>query len=252
VDTCVSFETVAAADLERWDRAVCLHTETPTRDGKPSFKSASAFMLLDGNRLFLATAAHAARETSASTKILYRTKEGESRWLTLDGCRRERVEPWRYHPSSDVAVMNVETSKLDDKTIKALFELAIPVNCLVLETPGRTAEIEIVGFPMAIGTRPSVSPLVMKGCVASRETETENRWGTEPIVFAIPAAGAGCSGGPVFSSHDNHSIVRLVGMSAGFHADETGAKLCKVVPARIIQEVVNQLRADARGDRRAK
>ena len=91
---------------------------------------------------------------------------------------------------------------------------------------------------MALGTRPSVSPLVMKGHVASRETEAEAKWGAEPIIFAVPTVGAGCSGGPVFLSLENHDRVVVVGMYVGMMFDNSGVKLSKIIPTRVIREAV--------------
>jgi hypothetical protein len=88
---------------------------------------------------------------------------------------------------------------------------------------------------MALGTRPTISPLAMKGYLASREMLAEAKWGEEPILYAVPVVGAGCSGGPVFLSVAAADDPRVVGMYVGLHFDGSGVKLAKVVPSRIIR-----------------
>ena len=106
------------------------------------------------------------------------------------------------------------------------------------DAPVRTTEIEIVGFPMALGTQPTVSPLAMKGHLASREMLAEAKWGKEPILYAVPVVGAGCSGGPVFQSVAAEQETRVVGMYVGLQFDASGVKLAKIVPSRVIRAAV--------------
>jgi hypothetical protein len=89
---------------------------------------------------------------------------------------------------------------------------------------------------MALGIRPEVSALVMKGTLASRETLADTDWGSEPILYASPVFGAGCSGCPVFLTQDEPTDVRIAGMCVGMVFDNTGVKLSKLIPAHVIHE----------------
>lgn len=243
---CIAVAQALAADdvepIERWDRAVCLVTEAAGPDGKPKVDLGSAFLVSDDKVVHLVSAAHVARLTGGRTKMLYRNPGGESRWILLGIFNPTGGDPWRYHPKSDLATMRLDTSKLNADARSAMQSLAVPMAQLAVEVPRRATSIEIAGFPISLGTRPEISPLVMRGYVASRRTEAEAKWGSEPIVYALPTVGAGCSGGPAFLSQADASSVRIVGMYVGMVLDNSGVKLSKLVPAAAILEFLRASR----------
>jgi len=225
---------------------------------------------------YLVTAVHAAQDTHARTRILYRAADGSSQWIHLGALTAKEGDPWIAHENSDLAIMRVARLEAHARQVDQLASLSIPLDSLLREAPPRTAEIEIVGFPMALGTQPAVAPLVMKGSLASREMPTEAKWGLEPILFAVPVVGAGCSGGPVFQSRSRNlsrcpscgaaapgsadsvtgsqsataeDDLQVVGMYVGLQFDATGVKLAKIVPARVIRAAL--CRAAAKPSARA-
>jgi hypothetical protein len=64
------------------------------------------------------------------------------------------------------------------------------------------------------------------------------KWGAEPILYALPVVGAGCSGGPVFQSVSAKGDIEMVGMYVGLSLDASGVKLAKVIPSRVIRAAV--------------
>jgi hypothetical protein len=98
-------QQIARADdsekLERWDRAVCLFTETPGPEGKPSFETCSGFIVTVEETYVLVTTAHSARKTAARTKLFHRKADGESRWIVLAIFNTEQKDPWTYSTKSD-------------------------------------------------------------------------------------------------------------------------------------------------------
>jgi hypothetical protein len=222
--------------IERWDRAVCLLTEAKKSDGQPA--CASAFLVRDTDRTYLVTAGHAAQETHARTRILYRAPDGSSQWIHLGALTTKDSDPWLGYENSDLSVMCIAGREAHARQIEQLASLSIACEALMQDAPVRTTEIEIVGFPMALGTQPTVSPLAMKGHLASREILAEAKWGKEPLLYAVPVVGAGCSGGPVFQSVAAEQETRLVGMYVGLQFDASGVKLAKIVPSRVIRAAV--------------
>lgn len=224
------------AAVERWDRAICLHTERKTTDGQPSV--ASGFIVAHKESLWLVSAVHVAQDTNARTRIVYRTKAGESRWVHLGGLAETETNPWNDYENSDVSIALIQ--KRPDTTVyyDELKELAIPFDALISEVPKRTKKIEITGYPMSFGTTPPVAPLAMVAHVASREMSTPARWGNEKIFYAIPSVASGTSGGPVYESIEDSSNATVVGMYIGLINDSTGAKLSKIVPSQVVRTAI--------------
>lgn len=231
---------LAVADdaiVERWDRAVCLHTERKTTDGKPAV--ASGFIVEHKESLWLVSAVHVAQDTHARTRIVYRTKTGESRWVHLGGLAETESNPWNDFGNSDVSIALMQ--RRPDSTVyyDELRELAIPFDALISEVPKRTTRIEITGYPMSFGTTPPVAPLAMVAHVASREMLTPARWGNEKIFYAIPSVASGTSGGPVYESIEDLTNTTVVGMYVGLINDSTGAKLSKIVPSQVVRTAID-------------
>lgn len=218
---------------ERWDRVVALQTKKDK-----SVKHASGFFVKTTDALFLVTAQHAAVDTTGETRILYLRASGESRWMVLRGLVAAGSNPWTQYENNDLAIAQIDPVKDAAKVTADLRQIAVPFEAL-LETPAvRATEIEFVGFPLAFGTLGGVSSLVVCGHIASRELQSKGDWGEMPIVYATPAVASGTSGGPVMQRFDSPHEVAIVGMYIAVAVDETGAKLSKLVPARVIREAV--------------
>jgi len=225
--------------IARWDRAVCLVTETTKPDGQAAL--GTAFLVRHSESMFLVTAAHAAQATRAGTRLVYRSVDGAPNWIHLGLLTDNAADPWHAYKNSDLSVMIISSRPVTKEPLEKLKPLAIDFDCLLTDAPARTTEIDIVGFPILLGVTPSVSPLAMRGHLASREMEAEAKWGTEPILYAVPTVGAGCSGGPVFLSTAESDDVKVVGMYVGLKGDDTGAKLSRIIPSRVIRAAVERM-----------
>jgi hypothetical protein len=231
--------TLAVADdaaVERWDRAICLHTERKTTDGQPAV--ASGFIIEHKKSLWLVSAVHVAQDTHARTRIVYRTRTGESRWVHLGGLAETETNPWSDFENSDVSIALIQERPDTTVYYDELKELAIPLDALNTEVPKRTKRIEITGYPMSLGTTPPVTPFAMVAHVASREMPTPARWGNEKIFYAVPSVASGTSGGPVYESNEDPSNATVVGMYIGLINDSTGAKLSKIVPSKVVRTAI--------------
>lgn len=221
------------APVERWDRVVALQTKTES-----SAKHATGFLIQKDDEVFLITAHHAALETSGDTRLVYLTAEGESRWILLRGLFAKGASPWTQHKNSDLAIAKLGPEQAEDEIMASFRRIALPFDTLLCELPQRATGLEFVGFPMALGATPPISAIVVPGFLASRELTAETKWGHEPIVYATPAAAAGTSGGPVFVSAAHAELPAIVGMYVGVTGDNTGGKLSKLVPARLIRDAI--------------
>jgi len=225
--------------IERWDRAVCLHTEQKKTDGRSAY--ATAFLVRKADSLFLITAAHAAQETHSQSKLLYRNAGGESKWIHIGALIDKPVDPWHALDNSDLSIMSILRQEGSvAPQIAELHELALDFDSLLQAVPRRTCAIDIGGFPIGLGSTPQISPLVMKGYLASRELEADAKWGKTPVIYALPIVGAGCSGAPVFVALDAPTEIRVVGMYIGLVYDPSGTKLSILVPSRLIRTAIKR------------
>lgn len=232
------FTQVMALDppaLQRWDRVVCLVSEN--RDKPGTQQSSSGFLVSNEDRLYLVTADHAANETHSKTQLLYRDSGGKRKSVLFEALFAASSNPWARYKTSDLGYAQLDSSHPDVQELKGL---AIPLKSLLREAPPRTTKLEVTGFPLGLGVSDSVSPLVLCGNLASTELTSESRWGREPVLYSTPAVAQGCSGGPAFVADDDFSKVMVAGMYIGVVFDTTGAKLSKLVPARIIYEAIQE------------
>ena len=233
----------AGGERAVYDHIVALKTrvENDTR-------VATAFFVADGDAnatrdanaggdVFLVTAKHAADETTARTRVLYRAPNGDSRWIELRGLFPGGRSPWVPYGSVDVAVARVDPPRESDDREGPLAmarRLALPLDSLATEPPPRGTPLEAVGYPVGLGADPPISSLVMHARTASRVVWRDGGWSRIPTLYAFPAIGAGTSGGPAFHAETG----QLVGMVRGVTFDNTGGKLSELVPAFAIRAAI--------------
>lgn len=221
-----------------WDRVVCIQTlESPqTKTGR----LCSAFLVTKANRLFLVTAGHAASETKGESRVLYLDTQSESQWVTLSSLVPHSTNPWQRDQVSDLAIAELIERKGNKIYMDHLRQLAFDADRLTSSSPGRLTPITCIGFPLGVGMVPKVSPLAIPGHIVSDELPAKNDWGTEPILFASPALAQGTSGGPAITVDVNANCTGIVGMYIGVLSDQTGGKLSKLVPAKIIKDAIGK------------
>jgi hypothetical protein len=250
----VPLDFAAAAGAENapqpnyFDRTVYVRTAVlPNRpyadDRKTDTHSASGFFVEDQGHLLFVTARHVALETTPDTEFCFLTPAGDSHFARLFGLVADTAHPWHMHPSIDLAVFPVTlSSKLDKGIAEEIRALALPFSLLNTKEVMRASRVTVCGFPIELGTWKKISPLAMTAYVASREMEVPMEGGTASIMFLItPAIGAGCSGGPVFSTTDRGEAETLLGIYVSTYFDSSGGKLSSVVPARQIAELITEV-----------
>ncbi|OYP35831.1 serine protease [Rhodopirellula sp. MGV] len=231
-------------EIERWDRVVAI--QSPDSEKQKSGKLCSAFLIENKGDLYLITAAHASEETNQNSRVLYRDSKGKSQWVSLMLLVPSDANPWTLHKTSDLAIAKLAASEKGQPYLLQLSELAMPRDVLDGRLPRRTTQIESVGYPVGLGAAPPMSALVIVGNIASKELTSKNRWGKEPVIFSTPTVAQGCSGGPAFVVDAETESFQIIGMYIGVVADESGAKLSKMVPARVIAEMLDREACDTR------
>ncbi|QDS89614.1 hypothetical protein EC9_38140 [Rosistilla ulvae] len=223
-----------AQEPKHWDKVVAIQTKQKTTN-----KHATAFFIRKGDSYFMVTANHAADETKGDTRILYVREDGDSRWMQLRGIVPADTNPWTQFKNNDLAVARLQFPRASKSDIADFNYLALPYAALLTSTPPRASEIVFAGFPMAYGATPPISSLIVRGHIASRELKSKGDWGVVPIIYATPTVASGTSGSPVFSFMQSPDEIAIVGMYIAVAVDETGAKLAKLVPARLIREAID-------------
>ncbi|WP_158265683.1 serine protease [Blastopirellula marina] len=244
---CFLATSAAAAEadeknIERWDRVVFLKEVQQEPEKKLQHThTSSGFLVAEGGQYCLITAGHGAEKTSPKTEIYFRSPEGKTAKVLLGDITADQGDPWHRHLQADLAVARVAIRENSPEAVQQLFALAIPMEDLLATSPRRTTAIEVTGFPMRLGLKPAISPLVMTGRVASRELPISAKWGDETIVLAQAAIAPGISGGAVFAEEPSPDKCRVVGMCIGFLMDNrTEVKLAKIVPSHILMDFMRQ------------
>lgn len=225
--------------LQRWDRVGCIQSPVPNSPG--TAKLCTTFFVRASTRLFIVTAGHASAETNKNSSLIFCDRAGKSQKVSLQTLLDTSSNPWFRHKTSDLAIAEIVSSNTNEGIYNQLIEIAISFDDIcTLEQP-RTAEIDTSGFPLTLGSSEPVSPVVVVGNIASKEVKSDNDWGGEFIVYASPALAQGTSGGPVFRRDASATKVLLVGMYIGVVSDNSGAKLSKLVPSRIIHDALARM-----------
>lgn len=233
----VGLQNVASAQadpIERFDR-VAVVTSVLEKDRK----LCTGFFVAHRDQLFLLTTKHSALETNVTTEVAL-PAEGPLRVFRLvDVAEAKGTNPWTMHGSADIALCKLDPSKLNASLRQQVELMSIPLEQFDREIPPRTQRIEAIGFPMGMGvTAERLSPLVTTLFAASKELNIDGSWGKEAVFFASPSGGAGTSGGIVTTYYPDPLRYEVVGVYMGFNADNTGAKLSRILPAHVVVDFV--------------
>ncbi len=237
--------------LHFFDRTVFvrseLRTNTPYDEAKNnSGDMGSGFFVRCKDQLVFVTAKHVARRTNPETQLCFRTLENKSHFARLFGLTApDEKNPWRMHPAADLAAFRVVFSpKFGESFLDEVRALALPFDMISTNEVERSRRVAVCGFPIGLGARDSISPLVTTAFVASRQLDFELE-GKHTLMYLVgPGIGAGCSGGPVYLATESGCVGDLVGIYVSTYFDNTGGKLSGIVPAQYIAELVTQTLAE--------
>jgi len=202
-------------------------------------KLCTAFFVRHMERMYLASAKHSSLETNVSTEIGLPSIGALRIFRLADTLKVGGSDPWTVHKSADLAICELDLSKLSESIAKQVRSMSITPEDCDRKLPQRSRRIECVGFPLGIGVAAEqISPLVSTCFVASEGIKYDGTWGKEYVFFASPAVGAGTSGGIVTLHLENPSECRVVGMHLGNNFDDSGAKLTRILPASVLVDFI--------------
>jgi len=211
----------------------------------------SGFFVTKNNRLFLVTAQHVAESFNHSTRITIRKGNDEPFILLLFAQKHNPKKQFKYSDDADVAVMEIFP---DVKILEILKGHFLPIETLneKEEAPKREKTLNIIGFPLGLGTEKKFSPITSEVKPASGLLELLRFDNNKKCIFFLidkPSVG-GFSGAPVFDLAKPFSDmsgliitggpIKCVGLVHGTISDDTGGKFGAIVPSFYIVKTINK------------
>jgi S1-C subfamily serine protease len=203
----------------------------------------TGFLVRSGNKPYLVTASHVAKDLGTDFKMVMPGEEGKAIIDRMQGVR------WSISPRADVAFTRL--AKADQDENQRLLKRSIPEGLMTARTlpPSRDIPLIAMGYPLGLGTKGHVSPLSFETKAASGFITMErfdNRKEATFILLQSPSI-SGLSGGPVFDvgrplleggRMQPREGLSLVGLVSGVIWDKTGGKLAMIVPATEIARLL--------------
>lgn len=214
-------------------------------------KLGTGFLVVDGDFLFLVTAQHVSSQMSRDSLAVLRTSDDLPIKFTLDKLYGIRGElQWTQHDKADVAVLLLHPDADVMPHLKEHF-LSKELISAKLEAPSRELSLTTIGFPLGLGVRERFSPISRESKPASGLLTIPRFDTKQPNIFYLldnPSIG-GFSGAPIFEIPGAHSSegglviggrFACVGLIHGTISDDTGGKLCAVVPSAFVIETIEK------------
>lgn len=210
---------------------------------KDTLTGTGTFIVL-GKFPCIVTAAHVSKFMDLTSYVLLQDESGKAIRLNLTDL--SKPIKWIYHPVADLAILLLNPNdSLLNKYLKRRFISLQMIDTSQVALP-RGRQLQILGFPLGLGTDGYLSPLTYKSYPSS-DYITLKRADTKTlqtfIILENPSV-AGYSGGPVFDSnetilgglHIRNGGIKLRGFIHGTISDLTGGKLTAMTPAFYLRD----------------
>lgn len=232
VSLCLLCKPAWAGVTERIEPSIVFLTQEASPDKTSNY--GSGFLVSRDNRPYLVTASHVAKDLGSDFTMIM---PGDGGLPITD--RMEGVK-WTVSPWADVAFTGLDAR--DQSGL--LLQRSLPARLITARTlpPSRDISLIAMGYPLALGTKGTVSPLAFETRAASGFITLDRFDTRKPATFILMQSPSisGLSGGPVFDigrpSFDGSRMtaregISLVGLVSGVIWDKTGGKLAMIVPA---------------------
>lgn len=199
-------------------------------------------IIYHGNRYFLITASHVAKDMDDLTNVVFRIDNDKPLKRTLKEITLRDKVIWKIHPEADIAI--IELRLPNDDMLKKRFEtLAFPIDQIYngKELPSRSADITFLGFPVLDLDLVHFSALLFNANICSgliTQKRGDNNQKCTFYYLNTPSI-QGCSGSGVFLSVKKDVYVGgdktiMIGIMHGTYSDNTGGKIAAVTPSYYI------------------
>lgn len=206
--------------------------------------------VVTGNRGFIVTAHHVAREMDAQSYVIVSdtdSKPNRLKWselITINGSKPN----WKVHTVADIAIIELSpTQVVVDRYLKGRF-LDLKMFESEITAPSRDLILTSVGFPLGLGAIQYFSPLTFESKASSgllTLDRADTRTPSNFFVLQNPSIG-GYSGCPVFdlsivtigAMTTTGSGTKCYGIMHGTVSDVTGGKLALVTPSHYLFDLI--------------
>jgi len=212
----------------------------------------TGFFIGDKNKLFLVTANHIASFTSGLTKIVLKTVNDTPIEFSISSIVGSDTLNWSHHATADASAIQIFPNKDVLPHLEGHF---IPSEVLFskLEAPSRDKPLTVLGFPLGLGSQGRFSPISKESKAASgliSFPRADTNIIDDFFLLDSPSIG-GFSGAPVFILPKAYTVgsglvfgneFSCRGLVHGTLSDNTGGKLCAVVPSYKILECIEKIK----------
>jgi S1-C subfamily serine protease len=210
----------------------------------------SGFICGLGNKVFIVTAAHVARQMDFKSIVLLSDSLDNPIPFTIQQLQAYALPSgrWTYHSIADIAIIQIVMSKM---IVPYMEKRVIGTEMLYdsLKAPSRDLLLTTFGYPLQLGSRGKVSPLTRGSHPASGLITLPRADDTSILcdffIMEDPSVG-GFSGGPVIdiSISKNLAITvtgdgtKIYGIMHGTLSDNTGGKFAAVTPIAYVFDLL--------------
>lgn len=206
----------------------------------------TATIIYHGNRYFLLTATHVAKDMDDLSQIVFHVENDRPLKRNLKDHTLISKVKWTEHNDADIAILELKLPT--DITLKKRFEsLSFPINQIFSgkELPSRSADITFLGFPVIDLDLVHFSALVFSANVCSgliTQKRGDNKKKSTFFYLDTPSI-QGCSGSGVYFSVKKDVYVGgdktiLIGVMHGTYSDNTGGKIAAITPSYYIFDLL--------------
>lgn len=249
-----------------YERAVLLVTEEdPLHPERIESKFASAFIVESSGELYLVTATHRARATTAETSIGIPGLLA-SHWMRLAQAVTSRSDAlWVHGRKTQLSVARLNDS-LNDPFVAEARRIAISFDDLAEAPPDRGSQVEVIGYPITMpASRPArvagfpelegerftrytmllneqdagaVTGVAVTAYIATRELRLDDEE-VQSAIFLSPSIHPGFAGAPVFQVQRDDTRPACIGVFVARRFYRGGTGLPAIVAARCLRELIH-------------
>lgn len=239
-------EAVNGVALEVWLKLPGTNVFIP----KTRTVTGTGLIVVSSDLCYLVTAKHVATNMTPQCEVVMGGERKEPLRFRLAQITGQPGIRWFHHTNADVSVYPLPTTTTEG--LKSLERRALPLALLESGTnvPSRDIHVTALGFPLGIGAEGEFLPLSRESKVASGMLND----GKSLFFLLQDPSVSGYSGGPVVESGDPRVLgqafvtggTRCWGFVAATFGDESGGKMCKVVPSFYAVGLVREVEATVR------